>query len=415
VNKASKWILPLVAATLSFYFLYTFLGTLAKPIIPGALLNDMKYVAYLLLLGSATLAFVSRVKSFDEFKKAPRQIKLAALLLAWTVLTFTYSQASLWQSARGLSVDFSGIIMLLTIWLWRPTAREGKIIAWTAIANLLAFAALAVPEAIANHAFRIWANHDLELHMIQQHIPQLRSLTSGPNPFGTLMVLLSALIVWQVKDRRWRYGLLAFSGLILGLTFARSAWLGAGIMGAGIFFTAIRKRMVAIWPIVLAVSILFGASFGAIRYHESVINVLTHGKSNDEHAKTAKEALDEAKNRTFQASVFGFGIGTAGPVVYGTAEENKGNFVKITEDWYLQLIEEIGFVGLLLYLWLYYETVKQLFNARQALLGWLSIGLALNALFLHIWSTDINLNLIFWAIVGTALYQMDKRQNEHSS
>jgi hypothetical protein len=405
VKKISQLILVLVSACISFNLIYTFLAIVAEPLIGHSLINSLKYLAYILLLGSAGLALFLRLKTspITSLKHPPRYVLLVVIMLAWAVISFAYSQASLWQSARGLSVDFSGLILLLTIWLWQPTSEQAKKLVYVIVGTLLAFAIISIPEIITNHAFRVWSGHDLEFHFVVQHIPQLRSLTSGPNPFGTLMVLLSALIVWQVRDLRLRYSLLLFSGFILGLTYARSAWLGVGLMGTGIFFAELKRRKLAIWPVVLALSILIGVTYGAVRYHEGVINILSHGGSTDEHSKTAQDALDEARNRTFQASIFGFGIGTAGPVVYGTPEEKKGNFIKITEDWYLQLIEEVGFVGLIVYLALYYEVIKQLFLKNQRILAWLTIGLALNAMFLHIWSTDINLNLIFWSVVGLAL------------
>lgn len=404
MNKLPNWILATIAASLSFNFAYTLFSILLRPVLPPGLINGTKYGLYVLLVASLVLSLIYKFRQGGQaLKKPPRYVLLAIGVMAWSVVTFAYSQASLWQSARGFSVDFSGLILLLAIWLWQPSQKEISKVIYVILGVLSGLAVLSIPEIFFNHSYRLWAGHDLERHYIQQRLPQLQSLASGPNPFGTLLTIFSALAVWKAKNHRWFLVLLLAIGVLMGLTYARSAWLGVGILGAGMFFAALRRRQLLKWPAVLALSILLGASLGALRYQESIVNVLTHGQSTDQHGQIAKKAVDETTARTFQASLFGFGIGTAGPVVYNTAEAEKGNFIKITENWYLQLTEEIGLIGLIIYLWLYYEIVRRLFKQGQILIGWLAIGLAVNAMFLHTWSTDVNLNLFFWVVAAIAL------------
>jgi hypothetical protein len=269
---------------------------------------------------------------------------------------------------------------------------------------------LTIPEVINNHAFRIWSHHPLDNHFVAGTVPQLRSLTSGPNPLGTLLSVFAALVVLQVKNTIWRYCLLAVTGIASGLTYARSAWLGTAVMGAGVFIKSLRTKKIIYWPLFLGLFILVGTALGAVRYHTPISDILLHGKSTESHGVTAAKAI-QSETKQFALTVVGYGIGTAGPVVYGTPLENTGKYPTITESWYLQLIQEIGLIGIILYGWLYYGLIRSLFKQdSNSIVGWLAIGLAVNAVFLHTWSSDANLNLMFWALAGLTLFSRPTKQ-----
>jgi hypothetical protein len=139
-----------------------------------------------------------------------------------------------------------------------------------------------------------------------------------------------------------------------------------------------------------------------IRYGEGWRAVVLHGESTIEHIQASSSALS-MEGDSIWPLVVGEGIGTAGPASFRTEEP------KIAESWYLQLIQEIGLVGLSLYLALLSVAVWLLFRAGEAALGWLSLGLSANALFLHIWADNYYLNLAVWLIVAVIVFSTSKK------
>lgn len=371
--------------------------------------RELPHSLILMLLGLlAAMIYRWQADGLNSVRKVPLAVKLAVVLFAWSVLNVLYGYASLGQSVRGLNVDFGGIFLFLTVWLLKPDAVTARRLKQLMLGVLAFITAFAIPELVSVKKFGDWAGYT-ETHFVVNKIPQIRSITTGPNPFGTLLGFMSYLVV-LVFSRGWIVNLsMVPIGLLAGLTYARSAWGGAAVVAGGFFFYSLlkRRRFVA-WPLILGAAILVGASIGAIRYHEGITGVLLHGKSTEQHKEAAVTAAKNAADESWRDRILGYGLGMAGPVVLAdpaTSELTKQykNLNSISESWYLQLSQEIGFVGLLIYLWLYYEVTRQLFR-RHVLVGFVALGLAVNALTLHTWAADANLNLMFWTLAGLTLY-----------
>lgn len=399
INKLSPVLFALLAGIICFNPLYTFFSIILGDHLP----NAAKYLVYPALIAVPIVALVFRLRSSGLPRNLPRYIWAALILLIWAMISMSFSDVGLKQSARGLSIDFAGLFIFLAIWLWAPYERMSNLLRWVILGTLSFLLVFTVPELINNHSFRIWSNHPLESHFVAGTVPQLRSLTTGPNPLGTLMTVMAAVIVLQVRNKWWRYGLLAVTGLTSGLTYARSAWLGSALLGAGVFFQNLKKKKAVIWPIVLALFMILGTAIGAVRYQTAVSDIFFHGKSTEQHGEAAAQAIQSSSDHS-APTLIGYGIGTSGPAVLDTPFANDKKYPKITESWYLQLVQEIGIIGLGLFCWLYFEVLMALFKKSQFIVGWLAAGLALNALFLHVWSTDVNVNVFFWTLAGLSLF-----------
>jgi hypothetical protein len=120
--------------------------------------------------------------------------------------------------------------------------------------------------------------------------------------------------------------------------------------------------------------------------------------SNQAHASALKDGVEDTLHQPF-----GDGPGTAGPA----SEYNGGHEPRIAENYYLQIAEEVGWLGLALFLAVVglvgLELYQQVIRSRLALVLFGSlIGLSLVNLLSHAWADD-TLAYLWWGLAGIAL------------
>ena len=176
----------------------------------------------------------------------------------------------------------------------------------------------------------------------------------GPNSLGMYAVLLF-FISWFVlpaKQAAVRYGFLALTLTTLAVTFSRGhllALLSASVIVG--FYALLHKKFLLHKPASVArvltlstyaalalglVGILtYGNSHGATS--DPAQNIILHNDSTAIHHDVLIEAWDSIK-----AHPFGSGMGTS-----GLATTNTGGTVFNPESWYIQIAQDLGWVGLL--------------------------------------------------------------------
>ena len=241
------------------------------------------------------------------------------------------------------------------------------------------------------------------------HYVRIESTLRGANPLGAYLVIpISALAVLIVRGRRdWRYGLfLAASLLTLCFSFSRSAWLGSMVslvVVAGISLRSTHAKRIAFWAGVIGIFFLGGLALG-LRHNVRAENLLFHTQSHSAvkttsdqgHATALRNGLHDLLRQPL-----GQGPGSAGPAsVY-----NK-HPARIAENYYVQIGQETGWIGLGLFL---------VINAGVAYLLWLRrsdslavsllaafIGLSFINLLSHAWADD-SLAYVWWGLAGIAM------------
>jgi O-antigen ligase len=141
-----------------------------------------------------------------------------------------------------------------------------------------------------------------------------------------------------------------------------------------------------------------------LRHNQVVQNTVFHSdntsvsteSSNAGRARSQQAALEEVLHEPF-----GRGPGTAGP-----ASTRNNQPVRIAENYYLQIAQETGWLGLLLLLGIVWLTGLQLWRNRKdelcrVLLASL-VGLSFVNLLSHAWADD-TLGLMWWGLAGIAL------------
>jgi O-antigen ligase len=247
-------------------------------------------------------------------------------------------------------------------------------------------------------------------------LPRVFSTLREPNSLGALLVIPMLFLTTKFFANKRKIlfgGLLLLHGLVLLLTFSRSAWVAAIVAELTFLFAVYRKPAIAfckrhaVWLIAL-VLILAGGAY-TLRDQYFVQNTLFHADENTLDEGSTNKHVDsiEAGVGSIVDKPLGHGPGTAGPVSYHTDKP------VINENYYIQLGYELGIVGLLLFLatciWLFIRL--QMIGTIEAKVLYASlVGYAICNLFLHTWTNEA-VAAQWWILTGLILTIQDRRLN----
>jgi O-antigen ligase len=244
----------------------------------------------------------------------------------------------------------------------------------------------------------------------KQAYVRVQSTMRGPNPLAAyLVVVIAAAVAVLARQRqaRWAYrglvALLAGSTVVLGFTYSRSGYIGAVIaVGVACWLLAQNARLRRWLLIIVAgVVLLGGCLVWVLRQNDSVQNVLFHTNehsaaprsSNQDRAAALQSGLGDLAQQPL-----GQGPGTAGPA----SVHNNGK-VRIAENYYLQIGQEVGWIGIVLFVAILtavgWELLKRRPEALAVCLCASLVGISIINLLSHAW-TDDTLSLLWWGLAG---------------
>lgn len=262
-------------------------------------------------------------------------------------------------------------------------------------------------------AFYIDDNRELPLRII--------STLREPNALGAYLIVPTALLgahFLRTRDRNQRYllgGMIGMHGLAIGLTFSRSAWLGAALTGALLLGWQYRGHIQSwlrrYWVLAAAVVLLGAGGLFAIRnttlfqqyvIHSNPSEQIADLDSNDYHRLFIERGLQGIAEKPL-----GHGPGTAG---LASIQNPEGSF--LTENYYIQIGYEIGIIGLGLFLglhvWIYLQLRRRTADdLTRTLLTTFWAYILINML-LHIWSNEA-VATQWWLLAGAALANVAMR------
>ena len=324
----------------------------------------------------------------------PLVIKLAVALVAWAIVTLSFTTAGASQAVRGLRLDFLGLGILVTLWLVPVSDQDQSSLFDLARWGLLFIATTGLLELIFGSGY-LHVLGFVPYQFFAGKIHQVHGLLPTPNMFGSALVLLVTLLFRQRS--RPNLILLTLLGILVGSSFSRSAWLALSILGALIFFANLRHGIFT-WGVgLLALGLAGGIGWGTLYYHSGLHTVATHDRSDQQHEVAYKTALTQ--DRSAETWLVGSGIGTAGPATFKSSMPPR-----IAESWYIQLLQEVGLIGLGLFIALMVVLARELLASGEPILAYATVALSVNALFLHIWADNRYLSLVFWTLAGLALF-----------
>jgi O-antigen ligase len=274
--------------------------------------------------------------------------------------------------------------------------------------------------------FGYGANTIAPYETIDHKVSYLRvaSTLRGANLFGAYLVILISYVaaVSHWLRRRWLVAA-AFLACAAGLyaSGSRGAWLGALaalVTVAGLRLGRRRLFRREVLAAALVVVILVAGGLFALRNVDFVQNNFFH---TDEHSQSAISSNAAHVRSSWAATkqvfrwheALGRGPGTAGPASY----YNTGHSVRIAENYFLQIGQETGWLGLGLFIAIYAGVARLLWRQHKTTLGQTLLaslaGLTVMALLMHIW-TDDTISYVWWGLAGVALAPTAVKSREKS-
>lgn len=250
---------------------------------------------------------------------------------------------------------------------------------------------------------------------------RINSTLRGPNPLGAYAGIVLALITvaimkGKIAKRKWPMilaaALLVGGFVALWASYSRSALIGAVVAVVIVLIvTAFRKLSTKLWiTIGMVLMVLIGGLYLA-RDSSYISNLILHENpvgdnsinSNEGHAKSLIEGTLQLTQQPL-----GAGIGSTG------SASLLGSQSEIIENQYLFVAHEAGWLGLLIFIWIFVAILVKLWGLRR---DWLAlgvfasgVGLALIGLLLPVWVDD-TVAIIWWGLAAIALFPPAKDYN----
>jgi hypothetical protein len=245
-------------------------------------------------------------------------------------------------------------------------------------------------------------NHNL------QHI-RVASTLRGANPLGAYLILpLSALTLAFIRSRRQRLNIAILSAgalAALAFSFSRSAWLGAllAIAVVASFTLNHRAKKIGLYAAVTAVIVVAALAI-SLRNNLTFQDAFLHTDKASTAAESSNYGHSAALKRAGKDMAhqpLGGGVGTAGPQSF-----YNGHPARIAENYYLQIGQEAGIIGMVLFIAICVAAGRLLWDRRAEPLALVLLasltGISLVNLLSHAWSDD-TLAYIWWGFAAIAL------------
>ncbi len=245
----------------------------------------------------------------------------------------------------------------------------------------------------------------------QQYVRILSTLR-GPNPLGAYLAALAVPVIVYIRQQKTLFVSAVIAAGVLLVLYAsgsRSAWLGMFVALAVFVYVRYRHFVttkVSLWAVVFVVACSLGVY--QLRHTPIVARAVFHSDVTDSNSYNS----DNNRLATLATAVtdivhepLGRGVGTS-----GLASTYNTHNSRVTENYFLQVGEEVGIFGLALLVYIVAAITKRLMkmsslseNAIAA--GWLAL-----VIIALLWPAygDETTSIIVWSLAGMLLAKQNR-------
>ncbi|MCA9327163.1 O-antigen ligase family protein [Candidatus Saccharibacteria bacterium] len=348
--------------------------------------------------------------------------RLAKLLIAFLGLTLLLGVIAYLREEVSTKALFYGILLNVRFLVWFAVAwvaasrsdwlaRHWQNIVFIPLAVVSVFAVLQFfilpPDFLGHFGYDAQTTIPPAQTINQDtHTIRAQSTLRGPNPLGAYLVIGIGLLAVSTM-LIWKKLLLALASVVaLLVSFSRSAWLGLAATITATSALLLNKKQLTNLAIAATVSfvILVGLAF-TFRNNGGVQNAVFHVDNTQTTAETTSDEghLSAVRQSTSEVlhEPLGRGPGTAGPAsVYNLAQPSRNS-----ENYFLNVGQELGWVGLGLFVWILAEVLRALLALRTGLARGLAatfIGLVIINMLSYAWA-DVTVAYLWWGLAGITL------------
>jgi O-antigen ligase len=420
IAKITRPAITLVALILILMPFHAFLTVWLNSLVGHyTALRLWKEVLLVILTGVTIYILVTDAVRRRQFMASKLNRLIAAFLAVifiWGLISYLTHHVTLKALGYGWIIDarfllFFLVVSVLASYSDRLRRDWSKFLLWPA-AIVVAFGLLQY-FVLPNDFLKHFGYNDATIfpyETINHNINYIRVMSTlrGANPLGAYLVLVVSLLgaLWLKRREHWKL-VAGFLGIVaLGLTFSRSAWIGLVLALITLILASLkttRSRQIALGTGVIIVLVVGGAGL-ALRHNSAFQNTIYHTSdqskvatsSNEGHASALKDGLRDVVHQPL-----GLGTGTAGPAsVY-----NAGK-VRIAENFFVQIAQETGVLGVALFIAIQLYVGRALWRKRQdpLALGLVAalVGISFVNLLSHAWADD-TIAYLFWGLAAVAL------------
>jgi hypothetical protein len=245
---------------------------------------------------------------------------------------------------------------------------------------------------------------------------RVQSTLRGANPLGAYLVLVLAAIgtlvtrKWQ-KSRKQFFSITALgliTVVVLYFSYSRSAYVGAFLALFVLIWVGVKRPCLkrVVLATVVTLCVLVGGSVVLLRHDVGIEDTFFHSSQLSHSPQSSNQDRTSGLERGVRDILhnpLGSGPGTAGP-----ASEQNSQPARIAENFFIQIGQETGWLGLGLFLVINVLLFRGLWARRYeqdhlalTLLASL-IGLSFVNVLSHAWADD-TLAYVWWGLAGIAL------------
>ncbi len=424
----SLFIIFLIIVLLPLHpFLSTWLGTSIGPLLLWKSWKELLIVSTLISL----IIFV--LMANGKIKKQIFTNKIILLILSFAVLctvsTFIAlingadKEAIVAGSLIGLRYFALFVLAYITISIYTPSRQslEKRAMHFLVIVGVLLSILGAIQVFLLPKMFLAGFGYDAlftipPFLLVDDNPNALRAFATlrGPNDYGAYLIM--SFIATLALFHRYKYKAVAALGIILVgilLSASRSAFIG--LVVATVVYVVVKdgitwirkfstKQLTLVFTALLTSMVLLAyisVTYAPLRlavFHSSPSDAHLFEGSTEAHFNSTYEGM-----KRIDDNALGCGMGCAGPASY------YSDTPRISENYYVQIAEEVGVFGVLIWLTIFVLVMKQLYeiyksNGSEIALVLLSsgAGIATIGLLLHVWADD-PLSMTWWALAGIVL------------